>query len=225
MLEFIPYEEYDGLTNMAVDVALLDKSIENGLLPALRLYGWSKPTVTIGRNQNISGINQEYCKKHNIDIVKRPTGGRALLHDMELTYSFICSVGFLKDGNSVIKSYKEISEALIISFTKVGISFTFPQYKKVDVKNGYCMAISTGSDLNFKGKKIIGSAQFRKQNYILQHGSILMDINYDTLTGIFGNKGLDDNVTTLKEINPDIMDINVLSKAIKAGFEEKFFND
>ena len=84
------------------------------------------------------------------------------------------------------------------------------------------MAISTGSDLNYNGKKLIGSAQFRKQNYILQHGSILIDINKDVLTDIFGNTALDDNIITLNTINPAISDIETLSKALKEGFEETF---
>ncbi|OGI20337.1 MAG: hypothetical protein A2287_04315 [Candidatus Melainabacteria bacterium RIFOXYA12_FULL_32_12] len=228
MANFIPYKKFDGSANMAIDEALLADSIKNTLEPTLRLYGWSRPTLTLGRNQSMQGINLDFCMQNNIDIVKRPTGGRAVLHQHELTYSFIIPINLLKDGSSVLSSYKQISDALIISFKKLNVELSYPKYKKISVKDGYCMAISTGSDLNYQNKKLIGSAQFRKQDYILQHGSILIDIDTDLLSGIFGSNNLDSDLITLKSINSTLDDINLLSDALKCGFEEKFslkFND
>lgn len=225
MANFLEYTKFDGLVNMTVDEELLADSIRNRQEAVLRLYGWMKPTLSLGRNQSASGINIDYCKSNNIDIVKRPTGGRAVFHNEELTYSFITSVNLLKDGHSVINSYKEISDALVIGFKEAGINLLYPEYKKVSVKDGYCMAISTGSDLSFQGKKLIGSAQFRKQDYILQHGSILLDIDRGILSNIFNRfDGIGSNpeFTTIKEINPEFLDIKLLSEIIKSGFEKKF---
>ena len=84
------------------------------------------------------------------------------------------------------------------------------------------MAISTGSDLMYNGKKIIGSAQFRKQNYILQHGSILLDINTEIISNIFNKKLTESNTITINQINPGLTNINILCDAIKSGFEKKF---
>jgi len=222
MTRFIPYKKYSGSENMSIDLSILNESIKTNAQPVLRLYGWLKPTLSIGRNQPLTGINIDYCKTNNIDIIKRPTGGRAVLHDKELTYSFITPVDFLKNGQTVVSSYKEISEALIFGFKKFDINLSFPASKKVSVRNNFCMAISTGADLNYMEKKIIGSAQFRKQNYILQHGSILIDLDKCVVENIFNSKNADKNLITLTEINPEITNIEILSKAVIAGFNKKF---
>jgi len=153
--------------------------------------------------------------------VKRPTGGRALLHDNEITYSFIAPVSFLKNGKSVMDSYREISKCLIAGFKMLDIELSFPEYKKISPKGGYCMSLSTGSDLSYKGKKFIGSAQLRKNEYILQHGSIIININKHLLTELFGIETCFDNFISLNEINSEITNIEYVLNCLKAGFEEK----
>jgi lipoate-protein ligase A len=222
MPKLIPYNKYSGSKNMLIDISILDESIKNKSRPVLRFYGWEKSTLTIGRNQSLTGINLDYCKSNMIDIVKRPTGGRAVLHDMELTYCFITHVDFLKNGHTVASSYREISEALVTGFKKLDINLVFPENKKVYTQNNFCMAISTGADLNYQGKKLIGSAQFRKQNYILQHGSILIDINNEMLEKIFNSKDAMKNLVTVKDINPVLADVRVISDAVVSGFEQLF---
>jgi len=222
MGNYLPYSEYDGKINMQIDESILNSSIENKLNPTLRIYGWTKPTVTLGRNQDMKNINLKYCHENGINIVKRPTGGRALLHHKEITYCFVAPKSFLKNGDNVLRSYAEISEALINAFNEIGIQLNFPEHKKIALKNTYCMAISTGSDLSYKGKKLIGSAQFRKHDYILQHGSILLDIDYELLHNVFSIKDTIQNLITLKQIDPALIDINFLVNALKTGFERKF---
>jgi len=220
-MKFLSYKVFDGKTNMQIDEEILSSSINTLSEPVLRLYGWEKPTVTIGRNQSIDSVNQEYCKNNCIDVVRRPTGGRALLHDKEITYSFVCAASFLKSGQNIISSYKEISEALILGFKTLGIDLYYPEYKKVFPKNGYCMSVSTGSDLSFQDKKLIGSAQYRKNGYILQHGSIILDIDSEILKNLFNADA--SGLITLKEINPDLaQQPEIVCEAIKSGFEEKF---
>jgi lipoate-protein ligase A len=221
MFSFIEYKKYSGSENMAFDETLLDFSIRNNHKALLRLYGWQNPTVTVGRNQNIENINLEYCKKHKIEITKRPTGGRALYHNDELTYSFICAADFLKNGGSVINSYKEISNALVEGLKILNVELEYPEYKKVSCSGGYCMSLATGSDLSYQGKKLVGSAQFRKNGYILQHGSIPLTIDFDIINKIFFEQTDSSKITTLNEINPNI-DIDTLCKCIKKGFENKF---
>ncbi|HPT42072.1 MAG TPA: hypothetical protein PLG15_06780, partial [Candidatus Gastranaerophilaceae bacterium] len=157
--------------------------------------------------------DKTFLKSKNIDIVKRLTGGRALLHDKELTYSFICPTSFLKNGQSVVNSYKEISQILIDAFEELGIDLAFAS-KKPQAKFDYCMSISTGADLCFEGKKLIGSAQFRKDGYILQHGSILFDYDKKLLKKIF-SENIDENaITSLKQIAPDL-DFETLKTCLK----------
>lgn len=215
-MQLIPFETLSGNKNMQLDASLLENPSGN----ILRLYGWKKPTLTIGRNQTVSKEIENYCNKNNIPIIKRITGGRALLHDKELTYCFVCHKDSLKNGDNVIESYKEISKGLIEGFKELGIDLEFPEYKKVSVKSGYCMGLSTGSDLSYKGKKLIGSAQCRKKDYILQHGSILIDYDKKILEKLFDEPL--DNLISLKEINADLCDIDLLCNAIASGFEKVF---
>lgn len=188
---------------MQIDSDLLDFAIKNQLkYPIFRLYGWKPACVSLGRNQKDEFLDIEFLKKNNIDIVRRLTGGRALLHDDEITYSFICPITFLKNGQHVVSSYKEISQILIDKFKKLGIDLAFGTNKPVKTGFDYCMLISTGADLCYKGKKLIGSAQCRKQGYILQHGSILYDYDKNLLEQIFKEHVSTNEITSIKEINP-----------------------
>lgn len=219
---FIPYSVNNGKYNMDTDENLLERSIKDAMsVPVLRFYGWKPACVSLGRNQSDEHINKEFCQKNNIDIVKRLTGGRALLHDNELTYSFICNTSFLKNGESIIQSYKEISSAIALGFQKTGIDVEFPQNVRAKTKFEYCMSLSTGADLSYQGKKIVGSAQFRKQGYILQHGSIMFDYDPFCIKNIFGEEPAEDKITVLKDILPDIT-VKKLCGALKEGFEEYF---
>ncbi len=204
-MKFIPFKIYTGKENMQRDSDLLDNSIATkSQEPIFRLYGWSPKCISLGRNQLDNFLDYDFLKSENIDVVRRITGGRALLHDMEITYSFICPVSYLKNGESVTKSYIEISQILIDFFKRFNIELDFGTSNPIHTKFNYCMLVSTGADLCYKGKKLIGSAQCRKQGYILQHGSILYDYDVDLLTKIFGEKPDLTHFTSLKAINPDI---------------------
>ena len=219
MAKFINFETLTGKENMEKDLNLFNLSCaKKKKEPILRFYGWYPACVSLGRNQNADSVNQEYCKENNIDIVRRVTGGRSLLHQDELTYSFICSKEFLENEN-VQKSYEIISGALIEGFKSLGIETDFGN-KKPDTKYNYCMLLSTGADLNYKNKKIAGSAQYRANGYILQHGSILYTINKDHIKNIF-NEDINDKLTTLSELLPKIITDEIIC-AFKNGFEKHF---
>lgn len=212
-MKFLTYQILSGAENMAFDEKLLDEAIKFSSEPILRFYGWSEQTLTFGKNQQISEIT-------GFPLVRRVTGGRALLHDKELTYCFICHKDFLQNGESVINSYKEISNGLVLGLKELGVELEFPEYKKVSTQSGYCMNLATGSDLSYKGKKLIGSAQARKRDYILQHGSILFDYDKELLEQLFEEKV--DEIISLKEINPNLCDVELLCNALKRGFEKNF---
>ena len=220
---FVPFSVHDGRFNMDFDEKMLDFTIKTGI-PVLRFYGWRPACVSLGRNQNAAHVNEEFCKKSGIDLVRRLTGGRALLHDNELTYSFTCRSGFLENGGSVTLSYKEISGALAAGFQKLGINAEFPEEnpkRAASLKFEYCMSLSTGADLSFRGKKLVGSAQFRKEGSILQHGSVLFDYCPEKIKQIFGEEPRQDKIITLKEISSEIT-CEHLCVALKKAFETKF---
>lgn len=214
-MKYIDFEINTGEKNMQIDSDLLDFAIKNQLTePIFRLYAWSPACVSLGRNQSDDFLDNEFLKSKNIDVVRRLTGGRALLHDKELTYSYICPVSSLENGESVVNSYKEISQILIDGFEKLGIKLEFPQGKKAHTKFDYCMSISTGADLSYEGKKLIGSAQFRKEGYILQHGSILFSYDKDLIEELFGEKVDETSLTCLESIKPELS-CNEIIKALK----------
>lgn len=205
VIKFIPYEVFTGSQNMQKDSDLLDFAVKNQLnYPIFRLYGWSPACVSLGRNQQNSFIDEQFLKDTNIGTVKRLTGGRALLHDNEITYSCIFPVSYLKHGENVVKSYIEISQFLIDMFAAIGIELSFGASKPVNTKHDYCMLVSTGADLCYEGKKLIGSAQCRKQNYILQHGSILYDYDKALLEKIFHEPVDVSLITCIKSIRPEL---------------------
>lgn len=206
---------------MQVDSALLDEAILNKyLFPIVRFYGWEPACVSLGRNQSSDGVNLDYLNKHGIGLTKRLTGGRALLHDDELTYSFVAPVGYMQ-SESVIESYKEISNALIAGFSSLGIELEFAKNIKTGAKLNYCMSISSGADLVFKGKKIIGSAQCRKNGYLLQHGSILFSYDKSKIENIFNEKFDDSKITCIKDLLP-ALSRHELVEALKMSFANIF---
>ncbi len=204
-MRYIDYDVKNGVENMRIDAQLLEYAIDEGLQePIFRLYGWSPACVSLGRNQKDDFLDYEYLRSLDVDVVRRLTGGRALLHDDEITYSVICPVSYLKHGENVVESYKEICQCLINVFKQVGIELTLGAEKGVHTKFDYCMLVSTGADLCYKGKKLIGSAQFRKDGYILQHGSILYDYDKSRLEKIFKESVSTEEITCIKEIAPTL---------------------
>lgn len=204
-MKYINYQVLTGQENMRIDSDLLDSVIENKLdYPIFRLYAWKPACVSLGRNQKDDFLDRSFLKENNIDVVRRLTGGRALLHADEITYSFICPTLYLKNGEHVVSSYKEISRILIGKFKTIGIDLDFGSNKPIKTGFDYCMLISTGADLCYHGKKLIGSAQCRKQGYILQHGSILYDYDKALLEKIFKEPVSTDEITSIKEINPKL---------------------
>ncbi len=198
---------------MELDLNMLESAISNQTKDAyVRFYNWSPKCISLGKNQPF----EDFYGDLGIDIVRRPTGGRALLHDRELTYCFVSPV---KRGQSVIESYKDISDALISGFKKLGIELDYAGEHKGNMR--YCMNISCGADVCYKGKKLIGSAQFRSRGYLLQHGSILYDLDFDLVEKIFKQKADRSSIALLNEINPYLTQKELIC-ALKEGFCEKF---
>jgi lipoate-protein ligase A len=183
---------------MKIDSDLLENAISSQTSePVFRLYGWSPKCISLGRNQKT-----DFLTNHEIDCVRRLTGGRALLHDDEITYSYVSPISVIPNGENVVLSYKYISGILIDFFKTLGVDLDFGENKRVSTKFDYCMLVSTGADVCYNGQKIIGSAQCRKQGYLLQHGSILFGYDKTLLETLFGEevKG----ITTVHEILPDM---------------------
>ena len=120
-MEYIKFGTYTGKENMQIDSDLLDEAIEKNLRePRFRLYAWEPKCISLGRNQN-----EDFLKNNNIDCVRRLTGGRALLHDNEITYSYVTPISIIPDGETISASYKYISGILIEFFKTLGVDLDF----------------------------------------------------------------------------------------------------
>ena len=205
----------NGKENMSFDLGMLDFAIKNKIDYALvRFYQWYPKCISLGRNQ------KEDCYfDFGLDVVKRPSGGRALLHDKELTYCFISPIF----KPSIIESYKDISDGLILGFSKLGVELTYAKQENENLN--YCMNISSGADVSYKGRKFIGSAQYRKEGYLLQHGSIPYELDFELIEKIFKQVVKKEHIVTLNEISDEIkkeFSTREIIEALKQGFREKF---
>lgn len=219
---FIPYEVHSAKYNMEFDEQLLNRCEEENIDIALRFYGWDKPSVTLGRNQKISGIDEEFCQNNDIPIVRRPTGGRALLHDKELTYCIVCNKKLFKSGVNIIEDYKEISSVIIETLRKFGVEACYGEKTKSNIGAGYCMNLSTICDIMYQDKKFIGSAQFRKETHILQHGAIPYSFNNELLRAIFREKVDFSHIIGLNNIKSDF-DSEDFMMQLKRNFENALY--
>src|SRR5437868_7825250 len=139
MWELIVDSARDGSINMAIDAALLDE-IDKSAEPrtVVRFYTWLRPTISLGRNQKIEkAVDVEYCRAHGIDVVHRPTGGRAVLHDDGLTYAVI-SNDSSTFGDTIYGNYKRVSEALCLGYNRFGVPAALaPDTRKPPVMANY----------------------------------------------------------------------------------------
>jgi len=162
----------EGATNMALDRAVLMARAAGGSPPTLRLYRWEVPTVTLGRFQPLEQVDLEACARRGFDVVRRPTGGRGVLHDEELTYSVVAGVA---DGvpRGTAASYRHLSRALAEAYRSLGVPAEITARQRGAKGAGACYLHATQADLSLGAAKLSGSAQVWKGDAVLQHGSFV----------------------------------------------------
>lgn len=172
-----------GTYNMAMDEELLARAQAGEKIPVLRLYTWDPPAVSIGRFQKIEkAVKAAACKQRGIDIVRRISGGRAVLHNWELTYSIVARTDYPLFPAKVLGTYKIIAAGLLQGLNNLGIpaemvsrSHRHAALVKKDAKDPACFSSPSWYEILVNNRKIIGSAQRRLSGAFLQHGSILLD--------------------------------------------------
>ncbi|MCE2802793.1 MAG: lipoate--protein ligase family protein [Gemmatimonadota bacterium] len=164
-----------GVENMSTDLALLAHTRSTGRA-VLRIYAWSRPTLSLGRNERARGsIHAPALRAEGIEVVRRPTGGRALLHDHEITYSIAAPVGTM----TLRESYVAINALLLDALARLGVAATAiardPAERRALRPDGAaCFAEPGEGEIVVGGAKLVGSAQWREEGALLQHGSILL---------------------------------------------------
>ncbi|WP_206186465.1 lipoate--protein ligase family protein [Thermoflavimicrobium daqui] len=183
---FIPYQKYTPAWNMAIDEAIMIAHQEGKVPPTVRFYGWNPATLSIGYFQKAQKeVDFEELKRYGLGFVRRITGGRAVLHDQELTYSVIVSEDHPLIPPTVSESYRVISQSLVQGFQNLGMeALMSPPKHQPATSTAACFDSPSDYELVLKGKKVAGSAQVRKQGIVLQHGSILLDMDVDLLFSV-----------------------------------------
>lgn len=175
---FIDTGPLDGVSNMAVDEALLLCFDPERSRPVFRIYGWEPPALSLGRFQKGEEVLDRYaCAKANVPVVRRITGGGVIYHADELTYSLACSPGHAPPAASIKESFRVLTSFLARFYGKLGLN---PRYAMESLPEGvghnsrssFCFAGRETYDILIEGRKIGGNAQRRLKNAIFQHGSI-----------------------------------------------------
>lgn len=164
----------DGAENMARDVALQDYSRRTGEC-VLSVYTWQRPTLSFGRNQTANGLyDVERIAREGIDVVRRPSGGRAILHNREITYSVTGADSF---AATLPQAYDRINALLLLALRKIGapVEIASPEGTAPKPDESPCFAKPVKGELIALGRKLVGSAQCRENGAFLQHGSILLE--------------------------------------------------
>ena len=162
-----------GAWNMAVDEAVLESSGSGESLPTLRLYAWQPACLSLGYAQSIKDVDLARLKANGWDLVRRPTGGRAILHVDEITYSVVTPPDEPRMVGSVLESYQRLAAALITAVRALGLPVEMEENAPpAEATRGpVCFEVPSAYEIVVNGKKLIGSAQTRKRTGILQHGT------------------------------------------------------
>lgn len=224
--------------NMALDQALLEWHSEGLIGPVLRFYEWEPATLSIGYFQSVEReINMEEVEKHQLGFVRRPTGGRGVLHEHELTYSVIVTESYPDMPETVTEAYRVISGGVLEGFRNLGLDahFSIPESEQEKEhlkkpKSAVCFDAPSWYELVVEGKKVAGSAQTRQKGVILQHGAILLSLDEEKLVSLFKfsseeqrNRmriGLKEKAVAIDELAGRLVTAEESAVAFSKGFEK-----
>jgi len=218
--------------NMAIDRALLEMYARGESPATLRFYQWSPPAVSLGYFQRRHSIDLISCRKAGIDLVRRPTGGRAVLHLNDLTYSVVAGT---EEGipRSIQAAYELLCEGLLAGFRQLGFEAEFGRVKKRSSQADICFMRTAIGDIVYRGKKFLGNAQTWSGTSMLQHGSVILapqgdawatilrpDIPLDALRAV-----INASTTSLEEILHHSLGLGEVKAALAEGMARTFGAD
>ncbi|MBN1543693.1 lipoate--protein ligase family protein [candidate division KSB1 bacterium] len=223
--------------NMAMDEALARQASSPEAKAVLRLYGWQPEAISLGHHQSLADIDLDRCRRDGVDVVMRPTGGRAVLHADELTYAVVIPRHSPFFDDSILVVYELISRSLLAAFHHLGISAEFERAGRTpkDFSRGelssLCYASSVQYEIGCQGRKMVGSAQRRLNGVVLQHGSILIGPRHLDLPFYLKDltehrrQSVRDYMTrhtiTLNELSPKPVTFRSLADAMICGFSKE----
>ena len=209
-----------GAANMAVDQLLFESAQATGT-PALRFYRWSPACLSLGRNQSAT-VDRVRLEQAGIDLVRRPTGGLAVLHDQELTYCVSLPVGLL---GSPRETYETINRSLLMGLSSLGVrameAAATDAGPQIFRSAGSCFAGSAPGEVVVQGRKVIGSAQRCEKHTILQHGSILLAGKQVLADELLGKSAAQEGATTLLSVLGRVPEWAELVRALTRAFQQE----
>lgn len=215
--QIIPYSEASGQLQMEMDNSLLERHSQDPQSPSfLRFYRWTPAAISLGFHQKQYPEHwNAIAESHHLEIVRRPSGGRAVLHKGDLTYAVVTHVNANGKLRSHREVYEHICEFLIQGFAALGIGLSYGTAGRGYIHNPSCFSTATNADLVIAdGRKLIGSAQVYRHNSVLQHGSIAIAPDHQLLTALFQTEV---PVVGYQELAPsDDTDLDVTMKLISA---------
>lgn len=209
---------------MALDEAIACAVRSSSSPPTLRLYAWDRPSVSLGVFQPFTDIDAAFCDAHAIPIVRRPTGGRAILHGDELTYSFSAAADCDLFGRGLREAYHALSLAFARAFRRIGLDAVMQQRQvsgRLLTRSALCFQSVSYGELTVSGRKIIGSAQKRWPEGFLQQGSIPFSIDRNLSAAVFMRNASDNDLAGLTAIQTQV-DASAFQHEVIAAFEETF---
>lgn len=228
----------DAGWNMAVDEALLLLSENGRTPPTLRFFSWDRPSLSIGSFQKSNELDLERIAREGVPLVRRPTGGRAVLHDAELTYSVVCAIPSPHFPSELMGSYKKVGACFVAGLGLLGVEAALvpvsrgagANASKSAPHNPLCFASPSWHEVLADGKKLVGSAQRRLRGAFLQQGSLLMELDAEGLVSLFrfpdegarraATERLAAKMTALSEVKAGIY-LDILKAALVSGFESE----
>jgi lipoate-protein ligase A len=228
------YDKNSAFENMAIDEAIFRETIKNQKQPTLRFYGWQPAAISLGYFQEFQNeVHFTQCQRSGVDIVRRLTGGKAVFHSDEITYSLVAGTSEDIFPGNIVGTYEKISLCLARGLSLLGINAHLAEAEKI-VENqapdlmSCCFSAPAGNELLVAGRKICGSAQTRTRGGFLQHGSLLMTFDpIKTASLILGSHSpahtgkLKSSVTAVNELIPTPVSAETLCDVLKKGFAEE----
>lgn len=215
----------DGAWNMALDRAIQVARVAGDVPATVRFYGWARPTVTLGRFQDLSGIDLEECALRGVEVVRRFTGGRGVLHYEEMTYSVVASV---EDGvpRTTTASYRHLCSALLETYRRLGVLDTaLTERDRGTPGAASCYLHASRADLSYGMRKLSGSAQVWMGDTVLQHGSVTITRDTAREAAVFRLTpeqvaALERSTATLADVCTDVPSVDEVRRLAVGAFEE-----
>jgi lipoate-protein ligase A len=222
-------EPLDGATNMAVDEALLRARSRASGAPTVRFYGWRPATVSLGYAQPLDDtVDRTRCRALGIGLVRRPTGGSAILHEppeREVTYSVVAREGDFPGADDVLETYRVIGQGLAAGLGRLGVAAELaPLVRGRRAGAGspaFCFRRAGAYEIAVGGRKLVGSAQRRQRGCFLQHGSVLLDADPARIRAVFPSEAEPAaGMVTLAGVLGRSPGFDAVAEALAAGLEE-----